>query len=134
MATQAKATFAIEEWDEEIYDQPAVGSKLLRATVRKSFQGDLDGTSVAELQMVRAGEEGGEGYLGTERVNGRLNGRSGTFVLQHGGMDSGDELFAFGYVIKDSGTGELAGLSGKASFQHDETGAVFTLDYDLPER
>lgn len=131
MTTRVTSDFAITAWDEAVYDQPEEGSKLLRATVRKSFQGGVEGTSVAELLMVRAGEEGGEGYLGSERVTARIGDRAGTFVLQHGGIGSGDEVFAFGYVVKDSGTGDFVGMSGRSSFRHDEQAAIFTLDYDL---
>ncbi|MBA2520819.1 MAG: DUF3224 domain-containing protein [Chloroflexia bacterium] len=131
MTTRITADFAIVSWHEEIYDQPEEGSTLLQATIQKSYQGAVEGTSVARLLMVRAGDEGGEGYLGSERVTARLGERAGTFVIQHGGIASGDELFSFGHVVKDSGTGDLAGMSGTCAFRHDEQGAVFTLDYDL---
>jgi hypothetical protein len=133
MAERANATFEITSWQEAVYDAPPEGSKLLRATVLKRFQGDLDATSAAELMMVRAGEEGGEGYIATERITGRVGGWTGSFVIQHGGVDS-RQIHQFGYIVKDSGTGDLRGIVGTCHFQHDETGAHFTLDYDLPAR
>jgi Protein of unknown function (DUF3224) len=116
------ATFEITGWDETRYDEPADGPPLARATVRKRFSGPLEGTSAAEL--LTAGESG---YLASERVDGALDGRRGTFVLQHGGI--GDE--AFGYIVPESGTGELSGLRGEAAFAHDEDGARLTLTYSL---
>lgn len=126
----AKATFEITSWEEAAYDAPEVGSTLLRATVKKTFSGDLEGTSVAELLMVRAGAEGGEGYVATERFVGRLGDRTGSFVLQHGGVFSRD-LAQFGYIVKDSGTDELRGIVGTCLYAHDENGARISLDYEF---
>jgi hypothetical protein len=117
------ATFEITGWDETRYDEPAEGPPLARATVRKRFSGPLEGTSVAELLTA-----GKEGYLASERVDGALDGRRGTFVLQHGGIDGG---VVFGHVVPESGTGELRGLRGEAVFAHDGDGARVTLTYSL---
>lgn len=37
----------------------------------------------------------------------------------------------FGWVVPGSGTGDFAGLSGSAQFQHDKHGAIFTLEYEI---
>jgi Protein of unknown function (DUF3224) len=115
------ATFEITGWDETTYDAPEEGPPLVRASVRKRFSGPLEGTSAAEVLIT-----GREGYLASERVDGVLEGRRGTFVIQHGGV--GDR--AFGHVVPGSGTGELAGLSGEAVFAHDDAGARLTLSLD----
>ncbi len=132
MRTTATSEFTITVWDEQIYDQQEVGSKLIRATVHKAYQGEVEGTSVAQLLMVRAGHEGGEGYLASERVTARIGERTGTFVIQHGGITtSGDEDIAFGHVVHNSGTADFAGMSGTCAFRHDEEGAVLTLNYEI---
>ena len=100
---------------------------LARTTVKKTLTGDLQGTSVAELLMLWA--EDHAGYVASERVTGRLEGREGSFVLQHGGLVDGETLNPFGHVVPGSGTGDLAGLRGTGIFLHDENGATFTLDY-----
>jgi hypothetical protein len=47
-----------------------------------------------------------------EQVKGTLGGKQGSFVLQHSGtMNRGAPSLAL-TVVPDSGTGELAGLSG----------------------
>jgi hypothetical protein len=119
------ATFEITGWDETTYDAPEEGPPLARATVRKRFSGPLEGTSVAEVLLA-----GREGYLASERVDGVLEGRRGTFVLQHGGVDGR----AFGHVVPGSGTGELTGLTGEAVYAHDDAGARLTLSYALATR
>ena len=112
-----EATFAITGWDQVPYDEPADGPPLIRATVRKAYAGALEGTSVAELLTCAE-----LAYLATERVTGTLDGRTGTFVLQHGAWEGGQ----WGFVVPGSGTGELAGLRGEVRLAHER----ITLDLE----
>lgn len=129
MSSRATATFEITAWDESAYDEPDDGPKLSRATVKKTFKGEVEGESTAELLMCQA--EGGAGYLASELVTGRVGERTGSFVVQHGGINDGGATRTFGYVVAGSGTGALRGLSGEAAYQHDESGASFVLEYDI---
>jgi Protein of unknown function (DUF3224) len=112
------ATFEITGWEQDDYDAPADGPPLTRATVRKTYGAGLEAESVAEL--LTCGELA---YMANERVTGALNGRSGTFVLQHGAWEGGQ----WGFVVAGSGTGELAGLRGEARLEHGR----IALDYEL---
>jgi hypothetical protein len=50
-----------------------------------------------------------------------------------GGITGGGvEPTLYGWVVPGSGTGGFEGMTGDVRFQHDEHGAVFTLDYRLP--
>jgi len=124
---QITATFEITGWEETVYDEREDGPPLARATVRKRFSGPLEGTSVAEVLLA-----GQAGYLASERVEGMLEGRHGTFVLQHGGIADETGQHAFGQIVPGSGTGALRGLRGEAAFAHDDSGARLTLRYTLP--
>jgi hypothetical protein len=104
-----EATFEITGWEQDDYDAPADGPSLTRATVRKAFAGGVEGESVAEL--LTCGELA---YMANERFSGSLDGRAGTFVLQHGAWEGGQ----WGFVVPGSGTGELAGLRGDARVEH----------------
>jgi Protein of unknown function (DUF3224) len=112
------AEFEIAGWEQDDYDAPAEGPPLTRATVRKRFSGALEGESVAEL--LTCGELA---YTANERVSGALDGRAGTFVLQHGAWEGGQ----WGFVVPGSGTGELTGLRGDARLDH----GTIALDYEL---
>jgi hypothetical protein len=126
--TTFTAEFSIDAWDQAAYDEPADGPVLARAAVHKTFTGALEGTSTAEVLLC-----GDTGFLASERVTGTLDGRAGTFVLQHGGLAPADaEPYAFGSVVPGSGTGALAGLTGSVTYAHDEAGARITLDVQLP--
>ena len=124
---QITASFEIKSWDQEPYDDGP--TTLSRAQVHKAFTGALTGSSTAQLLLAEA--QDGRGYVASELVDGVLDGRSGTFVIQHGGVADGDESRSFGHVVPGSGTGELAGLRGEAAFAHDEQGARLTLTYEL---
>ena len=71
------------------------------------------------------------GYVAVELVTGTLEGRTGTFVLQHSGVVDGADSRATGVVLPGTGTGELSGLRGTVELTHDESGAVLTLDHEL---
>src|SRR6185503_2777370 len=84
-----------------------------RMSIDKEFQGDLAGTSKGQMLMAASeSEKGSAGYVAIEKVTGTLNGRRGTFYLQHNAtMTRGvGELNII--VIPDTGTDELTGLSG----------------------
>lgn len=122
-------TFDILSWDETWTGEPAEGWQLARATVRKKLRGSLEGTSVAEVTTT--GQGTGRAYSALERVEGTLAGRTGTFLLQHGGAGDETGQRAFGHIVPGTGTGGLAGLTGDAVFAHDEQGARITLTFSI---
>ena len=130
MATRATGTFTIDTWDATPYDE-AGGVTLSRTRVTKTFSGEVEGTSTAELLMAQA-TEGSAAYVGMERIEGRIHGRSGSFVLHHSATADRGTQSASWTVVPDSGTGELRGLRGQARIDNTPDGGhTFTLDYDL---
>ena len=102
-----------------------------RVTMRKTFSGALTGSSVLTMTSAAVGEAP-VGYSALELVTGTLDGRTGTFVLQHSGVVDEGAPSPSGVVLPGTGTGELAGLRGRMTIEHDESGAVLHLDYELP--
>ena len=127
--TATTVTFEIEAWDETFAGELTEGWQVKRAVVRKRFSGALEATSVADV--VTTGQGTGMAYSAVERVEGTLEGRTGSFLLQHGGAGDETGQEAFGHVVQGTGTGELTGLRGTATFAHDDAGARVTLDYQL---
>lgn len=131
MMKQATGTFEIENWEEKPYEEME-GVKLTRTKVTKTFHGDIDGESTAELLMAYGSEEGSAAYVGFERIVGRVGDRSGSFVLHHTASSSPDGQTASWSIVPSSATGDLAGLSGEAQISADsEGGHTFTLDYEF---
>jgi len=131
MTTSATAAFKVNSWDEKPCDEMEGGPKLTRATVTKSFSGDIEGESTVEYLMVHR-TDGSADFVGMERVVGRVGDRSGSFVLHHTGTFEGGTATASWTVVRGSGTGELTGLRGEGGFAsaHAESYAV-TFDYDI---
>jgi hypothetical protein len=89
-------------------DAPGLG----RLSLDKEFHGDLTGTSKGEMLAIRTPVPNSAGYVAMETITGSLQGRSGTFSLQHTGtMNRGAPSLSV-TVVPDSGTGELTGLTG----------------------
>ena len=102
-----------------------------RVTLRKTFSGELQGSSVVTMTSAAVGEAP-VGYSALELVTGVLEGRSGTFVLQHSGVVDDGAPSPSGLVLPGTGTGGLSGLRGTLTIEHDATGPVLHLDYELP--
>lgn len=107
------------------------GISLGRMSIEKVFHGDLEGTSRGEMLTARTEVEKSAGYVAIEQVDGTLHGKRGTFVLQHSGiMDRGENRLIL-EVVPDSGTGELANLSGEMSIEIEGEDHVYTFEYSL---
>jgi hypothetical protein len=131
MKRTANARFAIKGWNEKPYSEVQGLPKLTRATVSKTFSGDIEGESQVEyLMMYRS--DGSASFVGLERVVGRLNGKSGSFVLQRIGTFEGGQAKESYSVVSGSGTGELRTLHGEgtSSVGHGSE-HPFTLTYEL---
>jgi len=104
-----------------------------RRSIDKQFHGDMEATSQGEMLSVGSAKDSG-GYVAIERVTGTLQGRRGTFALQHNAtMSSGVPSLNI-IVVPGSGTGELAGLSGQMMINIAPGGAhSYAFDYTLPD-
>lgn len=131
MTVHATATFEVKAWEEKPYDEIDEGPKLTRASVTKSFSGDIEGEGTVEYLMIHR-DDGSASFVGLERVIGRVGDRSGSFVLQHTGTFEGGTAKTTWFVVPGSGTGDLRGLRGEGGFAsaHAERYSI-TLDYDF---
>ena len=112
---RAEVTFKIVSWDEYPFDEPEIGPKLTQAHIKRSFDGDLVGTG--NLMYVMAHIESGDtSFLGYKKVVGKLGGGTGSFVLKHTGHYDGGKATSELEVMPESGTDDLAGLSGIGRF------------------
>ena len=101
--------------------------------IDKHFHGDLEATSQGEMLSAMGEIKGSAGYVAMERVRGVLHGRKGTFVLQHiGTMNRGVPTLSV-TVVPDSGTGELAGLSGSMKIIIQQAKHSYEFEYTLPQ-
>ncbi|HWY23442.1 MAG TPA: DUF3224 domain-containing protein [Nevskia sp.] len=108
----------------------AAGSILTRMAIEKRFSGSLEASGSGEMLSAVAGG-GSSAYVAIERISGSLQGRSGSFVLQHSGtVTRGTVLYSI-EVVPDTGTGELAGLSGRMQVHQVDGRHSYEFDYSL---
>ncbi|MFI5235882.1 MAG: DUF3224 domain-containing protein [Gemmatimonadales bacterium] len=112
MSTRATGPFDVTLKPLDPYNKsPDAG--LGRMSIDKQFHGDLEATSQGEMLTAMGGVKGSAGYVAVERVTGTLCGKGGSFVLQHNAtMAQGAHTLNI-IVVPDSGTGDLAGLTGR---------------------
>lgn len=126
MATRASGTFEVKLTPQELSEKS--DATRGRMSIDKQFHGGLEGTSLGEMLTAMTDVQGSAGYVAIERVSGTLNGRSGTFVLQHSGMMNRGTPQLTITVVPDSGTGQLAGLSGTMTI--DIAGGKHSYDFE----
>jgi len=132
MMTTANARFAIKSWDEKPYSEGPDQPKLTRASVKKTFTGDIEGEGHVEYTMVYRAD-GSAAFVGIERIVGRIGDKKGSFVLERIGVFEGGQAKESYSVIAGSGTGDLTGLqgNGQSSVGHGME-HPFILNYQLP--
>ena len=124
-------------FDVKLAPQPlssvAEHSGVGRMSLDKQFHGALEATSTGEMLGFRDAALGSGGYVAMERVHGTLDGRAGSFVLQHSSTMTRGEASQSITVVPDSGTDALAGLSGRMVVDIAPGGAhSYRFDYALP--
>ena len=108
-------------------------SGLGRMSLAKEFRGALVATSTGEMLAFRSTTPGSAGYVAMETVRGTLDGRAGSFVLQHSSTMARSEPAQSITVVPDSGTDALAGLAGHMVIDIAPGGAhSYRFDYTLP--
>ena len=113
-------------------EDKAEGSTLGRMRIDKQFQGELEGRSRGQMLTGTSEVPGSAGYVAIERVTGVLNGRRGSFVLQHTGTMAKGRFELSITVVPDSGSGELVGLRGKFDIQIVDGQHFYDFEYTLP--
>ena len=83
-----------------------------RMAFRKTFHGDLEGTSVVEMLGIMDAAKGSGGYVALERFTGSVFGRSGSVVFQHSSLMHRGMPTQRIVVVPDSGTEALESLRG----------------------
>ena len=106
--------------------------KLGRMSIDKQISGELTASTVGQMLSAMTSTDGSAGYVAIERVEGVLDGKQGTFVLQHTGTMNRGAPSLVVTVVPDSGTGELVGLEGEFTINIEEGKHYYEFTYRLP--
>ncbi len=116
--------------DENVGD-PMIG----RLSLDKTFTGGMAGSSKGQMLGSQSETEPGKGgYVAMERFVGTLDGKKGSFLLQHIGTMDGTNYVMNVSVVPGSGGEELKGIAGKFTIKIDGKKHFYELEYTLPQR
>ena len=115
----------------ETYAEGINDVKLGRLAIDKTFHGGLSAVSKGEMLNVLSSVEGSAGYVAIEQVSGMLEGKTGSFVLQHYGTMSSNSQHLTLEVIPNSGSGELQELSGTMAIRIENGQHYYDFDYAI---
>lgn len=131
MSSQASGTFEVKVTPQA--GDAAVDGDIGKMSLDKQFHGDLEATSKGLMLAAMSSVPGSGGYVAMERVTGTLQGRNGSFVLQHSGtMTKGAPQMTV-TVVPDSGAGQLVGLAGAMIIKIAGGKHFYELDYTVAE-
>jgi len=135
VATHAMGSFDVKVTPQQADNAPAKVAQLGRLSIDKQFHGDLEAVSQGEMLASGDGSRSGA-YVALEKVTGTLGGHAGSFYLLHSAvMVSGKPQDWRVNVVSESGTGELAGLSGRMTITITADGKHhYDFDYTLPRQ
>jgi hypothetical protein len=137
-AQEAHSMTAKGTFDVTIKPQPADahsdGVALGRMIIDKVYHGDLEGTAIGQMLTGMGGVKDSAVYVAVERFTGTIHGKKGTLMLHHTGvMDRGRQSLTVA-VVPDSGTDQLAGISGTLSVDIKDGKHFYTFAYALAGR
>ncbi len=127
MSHHAAGTF-----DVKVQPLPDQDDGLKRYRTEKQIHGSLEGTSKGEMLAAGDLKTGNAGYAAAERITGTLDGKHGSFALQHTATMIGGKPDMTVIVTPGSGTGELQGLAGTFTILITEGKHSYTFEYTLP--
>lgn len=130
MTQRAHGRFDVKLSPQTMAD-PAATSTLGRLSIAKRYAGDLEAEALGEMLTAATSVKGSAAYVAVERVTGTLAGKRGSFALHHTGvMNRGAPRLTI-TVVPDSGTDELAGITGTMSITIVEKEHFYDLEYTL---
>lgn len=129
--TKARGTFRVESAEEDAYEALADGVRLTHAQGKQSFTGDIKGDGTVHWLILYRPDKTAQ-LVGMQRIAGTIGSRRGTVVLTAQGTHDGKGSRITLEVVPGSGSGDLAGISGKGTFENPgrKTG-TYELDYSF---
>lgn len=109
----------------------AADSGIGRMSLNKRYHGALQAEGKGEMLAYMDRALGSGVYVAVERVTGALAGRDGSFLLHHTGVMTRGAPGLTVAVVPDSGSGELAGLSGSLTIRIEGGKHYYDFEYTL---
>lgn len=127
---KATGTLVHSHWDEKPYHDSGTQKGTI-ARIDAVFDGDVTGEAKTVYTM--AYTEGGNSahYAGHLLFDGKIGGRAGTFIIFEQGHWGNGTANSTWQIVADSGTGDLAGISGTGGYVSKDKSVNYELNYDF---
>jgi hypothetical protein len=130
---RAEATFTVSDFTPAPVPAPEITTALPVgvATMNKHYAGAIEGRSQTIFTSAFDPAAGIGTYVALESFEGTVDGRGGAFNFVHTASTSGDDRSGeVLFIVPDSGTDDLATITGTGSIAIDGTHRIH-LDYQL---
>ncbi|MCL1092945.1 DUF3224 domain-containing protein [Shewanella kaireitica] len=105
-----------------------------RMSFTKLFSGDIAGSSEGQMLSKRTATVGSAAYVAIETFVGAIDGRQGEVSFHHTGvMDRGADSLSV-LVVPDSGTADLAGISGSMMIKIESGVHRYHFEYEINQQ
>jgi hypothetical protein len=128
---KAIGKFTVTGGSEQIVREVPRELKLTRVSGMQRFEGAIRGGGSVEWVFGYRPDRSAV-FTGLQRIEGSIDGRSGSLVLESTGEHDGKSSKGRWRIVTGSGTGELVGIEGEGGF--DASGgpeATYELEYSL---
>jgi hypothetical protein len=129
--SKATGTFSVTGGSEQTIHEAPGEVRLTRVSGTQRFSGSIVGDGSVDWVFCYRPDRSAR-FLGLQRLEGSMEGRTGSLVMESTGNHDGKQSNGRWRVIPGSGTGQLAGISGEGTF--DAPGGpevTYELDYQL---
>jgi len=110
-----------------------LGDGISRMLLDKQYHGDLEGTSKGQMLAIGSAKSSGV-YVAIETFTSTLRGKAGSFSLHHTGIMAKTAPNLTISVVPDSGTDQLAGITGNMTISIAANGRhSYEFEYTLPD-
>jgi hypothetical protein len=134
---QAIAEYKPTKWEEKPYESISQDRKLTKVSATFLFTGQMDGTASVEYMMfydhfdAENPHASSASYIGLIRFQGRIGGKTGSFVMEDKGEFKAGMANSVVKIIPRSASDELQGIAGSGKYSASPNGCQFEINYDL---
>lgn len=112
----ASGKFTVTGGGEQTVREAPGEVKLARVSGSQRFVGSIEGVGSVEWVFGYRPDRSAV-FAGFQRIEGSIDGRSGSLILESTGNHDGKASNGRWRIIPGSGTGELAGITGEGTFE-----------------
>ena len=126
---KATGTFTVNGGGEQTIHEATGEPRITRVSGTQRFRGSIVGEGSIEWVFCYRADRSAR-FTGLQRIDGSIDGRSGSLVIESTGDHDGKGSKGHWLVVPGSGTGQLAGIAGEGSFDAPGGPEVsYALDY-----